>query len=213
MSDLVKQIESSLVNTNSLSSKITKEILDMQGMTGIKTRHFYNNLCSFKDARYFEIGVWAGSSICSAMCNNAMSCLCVDNWSEFGGPKELFLPMFNKYKGDNNAAFIEANCWDLDSVEIGKRFKFNIYLYDGTHSKSCSYKALNHFLPCLEKEFIYLIDDWNLPKVVSGTNESIKDNKLEIIYKKEIFTGAKNGVGIGYDWWNGLGIFVLNQQS
>ena len=38
-------------------------------MTGIKTRHFYNNILNTDDARYLEIGAWKGSSICSAMYN------------------------------------------------------------------------------------------------------------------------------------------------
>ena len=88
MSDLIKHIKKSLVNTNNYSSKITKEILHMDGKSGKKTRHFYNNICSMNDSRYLEIGTWKGSSICSAMCNNNMTCVAIDNWSEFGGPKE-----------------------------------------------------------------------------------------------------------------------------
>lgn len=32
----------------------------MDGMSGIKTRHFYNNLLNYYDARYLEIGTWKG---------------------------------------------------------------------------------------------------------------------------------------------------------
>ena len=28
----------------------------MEGMSGKKPRHFYNNVCSMNDARYLEIG-------------------------------------------------------------------------------------------------------------------------------------------------------------
>ena len=51
MSDLIKHIEYSLSNTNNYVSKITNEILGMDGMSGKKTRHFYNNICSMNDAR------------------------------------------------------------------------------------------------------------------------------------------------------------------
>ena len=44
-----------------------------------------------KEARYLEIGTWKGSSICSAMCNNKMTCVAIDNRSEFGGTKKEFL--------------------------------------------------------------------------------------------------------------------------
>ena len=36
------------------------------------------------------------------MCNNNMICITIDNWSEFGGPKNEFLKNFNKFKGNNN---------------------------------------------------------------------------------------------------------------
>jgi hypothetical protein len=59
-------------------------------MTGVYTRHFYNNLLTMDDARYLEIGTWAGSSVCSAMFKNKAKVVCVDNWSQYDGPKETF---------------------------------------------------------------------------------------------------------------------------
>jgi len=213
MSLLIKHVEHSLSNTNKYISKITDEILTcrslfaLRGMSGRKTRHFYNNLCSMDDARYLEIGTWKGSSLCSAMCNNNMTCVAIDNWSQFGGPKKEFLKNFNKFKGNNNATFIEKNCWDIDVSTIGK---FNIYMYDGDHTEISSYQAINHYLSCLDDEFIYLVDDWNQERVRNGTLKSIKDNNCKILYQKEIFTNAKNSKGRGFPWWNGISIFVLH---
>ena len=215
---LIKNIENSLSNTDKYISNVTDEILRMDGMSGKKTRHFYNNLCSMNDARYLEIGTWLGSSICSAMCNNKMTCVAIDNWSEFGGPKTEFLKNFNKFKGNNNATFIEKNCWNVNVNTIGK---FNIYMYDGNHKENSHYKALNNFLPCLDNEFIYLIDDWNWDVVREGTIKSIKDNNCKILYQKEIYTDKKNVPGWGPgpgnrfnqhgDWHNGICIFILKK--
>ena len=207
---LIKNIEGSLYNTDKYISKITNDILNMEGMSGKKTRHFYNNLCSMDNTRYLEIGTWKGSSICSAMCNNKMTCVAIDNWSEFGGPKNVFLENFNKFKGENNATFIEKNCWDIDVSKLGK---FNIYMYDGNHTETSHYQALKHYLTCLDNEFIYLVDDWNVEDVRNGTIKSIKDNKCEILYQKEIFTNAINGMGYGYEWWNGISIFVIKKNN
>lgn len=33
------------------------------------------------DVRYLEIGTWKGSSICSEMSNNKITCTVIDNWS------------------------------------------------------------------------------------------------------------------------------------
>ena len=212
MTDLIKHIEKSLKLTDEYKSKVTPEILNMDGMSGIKTRHFYNNICSMKDARYLEIGTWKGSSICSAMCNNNMTCIAIDNWSCFGGPKNIFLKHFNKYKGENDATFIEKNCWDIDVSKLGK---FNIYMYDGDHSESSHFQALNHYLSCLDDEFIYLVDDWNWSNVRTGTIRSIKDNKCEILYEKVIRTTNNNSHARPSrnksDWHNGICIFVLKK--
>ena len=217
MSYLIDIIETALENSDNYKSKITDKILQLDGMSGKKTRHFYNNLYSNDNTHYLEIGTWKGSSICSAMCNNNIRCVVIDNWSEFEGPKEEFLINFNEFKGKNNAVFIEKDCWKIDISKIGK---FNIYMYDGNHSENSHYNALNYYLPCLENEFIYLVDDWNWRDVRNGTKKSIKDNNLQIIYKKEIRTTSdgrgpwKSGKASGKDsdWHNGISIFVLKKK-
>ena len=110
MEHYINHVETAFQNAENKISKITDEIINMEGMTGTKTRHFYNNLLNMDDARYLEIGTWKGSSVCSAMCGNRATVTCIDNWSEFGGPKSDFLINFEKYKGENNANFIEDNC-------------------------------------------------------------------------------------------------------
>jgi hypothetical protein len=207
MGSLVYHIELSLRKTDEHNSKLTRvnEILKMEGMSGQKTRHFYNNICSMADARYLEIGTWKGSSLCSAMYGNKMTCVAVDNWSEFNGPKEEFMYNFNKFKGDNNATFIEKNCWDINPTTIGK---FNIYMYDGNHTTTSHFQALSHYLPCLDNEFIYLVDDWNWENVRNGTMDSIKKNNLRILYQKWIHTSDNHPRN---DWHNGISIFVLRK--
>ena len=113
---------------------------------------------------------------------------------------------------------MEKDCWTIDVSKLGK---FNIYMYDGHHTETSHFQALNHYLPCLEDEFIYLVDDWNWEQVRKGTHKSIKDNKCEIIYQKEIFTnhegtlhwGPGKGMRFGKDgdWHNGISIFVLKK--
>ena len=135
-------IETSFENAENYTSKITIDIINMEGMSGTKTRHFYNNLLSIPDARYLEIGTWKGSSVCSAMCGNKAKVTCIDNWSEFGGPKNEFLMNFEKFKGENEASFIENDCY---SVDVYKLTKINMYMYDGNHTNENHYKALLHY--------------------------------------------------------------------
>jgi len=158
------------------------------------------------DARYLEIGTWKGSSICSAMCNNKITCTAIDNWSEFGGPKEEFLLNFNKFKGNNKAVFIVKNCWDIDPKTLGK---FNIYMYDGNHTETSHYQTLNHYLPSLDDQFIFLVDDWNDSSIRNSTIKSIQDNQLKTLYEKEIFTPNNSNKN---DWHNGICILYLRND-
>lgn len=207
-------VEIALRNAENNVSKITNDIIRMKGMSGTKTRHFYNNLLNTEDARYLEIGTWKGSSVCSAMCNNKAKVLCIDNWSEFGGPKSEFLVNFNKFKGKNDATFIENDCFKID---VSLFPKFNIYMYDGNHANESHYKALLHYYNCLDDIFIFIVDDWNWSDVRDGTNNSIKKLNLKVVYDKEIRLTNDNSHTrnpLAKDtWWNGIYIAILQKQQ
>jgi hypothetical protein len=205
-------IEKSFQNAEGKISKITDEIIRMDGMSGTKTRHFYNNLMSAEDARYLEIGTWKGSSVCSAMCNNKAKVICIDNWSEFGGPKSEFLVNFEKFKGENQASFIENDCFRVDVSTLPK---FNIYMYDGNHTNESHYKALLHYYNCLDDVFIFIVDDWNWIDVRDGTMNSIRKLNLKILYQREIrLTWDNSHTPVPQakeNWWNGIYVAILQK--
>jgi hypothetical protein len=203
---LKQHVRTAFENAEKGISKITPGILSMEGMTGKKTRHFYNNLLNKEDARYLEIGTWKGSSVCSAMCNNKATVVCIDNWSQFGGPKHEFLVNFNTYKGENNASFIENDCYKVDTSTLPN---FNIYMYDGLHKKEDHYNALVHYYPCLDDMFVFVVDDWNWVHVREGTFESFEKLNLSVLYEKEINTEYN---GVVDTWWNGIYVAILQKQ-
>jgi hypothetical protein len=184
----------------------------MEGMSGIKTRHFYNNLLNTEDARYLEIGTWKGSSVCSAMCGNKAKVICIDNWSEFGGPKSEFVINFTKFKGENDAIFIENDCYKVDISELPT---FNIYMYDGNHTNESHYNALVHYYNCLDDIFIFIVDDWNWEDVRNGTMDSIRKLNLKVLYEKEIRLTWDNSVTpepqLSTTWWNGIYVAILQK--
>jgi len=206
-------INNSFNLSNKNKSKINNDIIRMEGMTRTKTRHFYNNLLDFQDARYLEIGSYKGSSVCSAMYQNNATVLCIDNWSEFGGPKDEFLFNFNKYKGNNNANFIENDCFKIEPYTLPK---FNIFMYYGNHTYDSHYKALFHFYDCLDDTFIYIVDDWNWKHVRDSTNDSIQKLNLNVLYIKEIILTNDDSITpepeLSNNWWNGICIFILKKK-
>ena len=63
----------------------------IEGMSGKLYRFFINTLVrQLGDAAYLEVGSWAGSTLCSAIHDNKVRAVAIDNWSQFGGPKDLF---------------------------------------------------------------------------------------------------------------------------
>ena len=206
-------VETAFQNAENNISKITNDIINMDGMSGIKTRHFYNNLLNSKYARYLEIGTWKGSSVCSAMCGNNAKVVCIDNWSEFGGPKSEFLVNFEKFKGENDAAFIENDCFKVD---VSMLPKFNIYMYDGNHTNDSHYKALVHYYNCLDDIFIFIVDDWNWIDVRNGTMKSIQKLNLKVLYKKEIRLTWDNShtppLQASQTWHNGIYVAILQKK-
>lgn len=205
-------IDTAFSNAEQNISKITSEIIQLEGFSGTKTRHFYNNLL-VDGARYLEIGTWKGSSVCSAMYGNKATVVCIDNWSEFGGPKDEFLVNFEKFKGENDATFIENDCYKVD---VSLLPKFNIYMYDGNHTDESHYKALLHYYNCLDDVFIFIVDDWNWEDVRNGTLASIQTLNLKVLYEKEIRLTLDNShtphPEANDTWWNGIYVAILQKQ-
>lgn len=212
--ELKQHVEIAFENAEKDESKITDGILNMEGMSGKKTRHFYNNLLNMDDARYLEIGTWKGSSVCSAMCGNKAKIVCIDNWSEFGGPKSEFLTNFNTYKGENEASFIEQDCYKVNTLQLPR---FNIYMYDGNHTQNSHYKALVHYYRCLDNMFVFIVDDWNWKGVRDGTYDSFNKLNLSVLYEKNIRTTDDDshppwGSEKQQQWHNGIYVAILKKN-
>jgi asparagine synthetase A len=148
------------------------------------------------------------------MYNNNATVVCIDNWSEFGGPKSEFLYHYEKYKGKNNASFIENDCFKVDVSTLPK---FNIYMYDGTHTDEAHYNALTHYYDCLDDIFIFIVDDWNWVSIRVETLKSIQKLNFKVLYEKEIRTTKDDthpewGNPEQKEWHNGIYVTILQKQ-
>ena len=218
----IDHIVNSILNAENKVSKINsettegKELLELQGFTGIKTRHFYNNICSRENTNYLEIGCWYGSSSVSAIYKNKIKALFIDNWCQFNGNVGVFTGNIKKFNHNlSKCSLIESDCWKVDIESLKSIGPFNIYLYDGEHTYLDQYKALEYYLPVLSDTFIFIVDDWNWDAVQNGTNKAIEDLKLQIKFKHEIFVedtdNMPNHSG-KLTWWTGICIFLLSKN-
>lgn len=208
--EIIDHIQQSLALTENYQTKLPLEVFHIEGFSGVKTRIFYNHLCSYKfqdrPTHYLEVGVWQGSSFISALHGNThVKAVCIDNWSEFEGPKETFRKNVESFLP--NADYEVMNTDFFDAVLPNDR-KFDIYLYDGPHEEEDHYKAITHAWKSLADTCVIIIDDWAWDKVRQGTFRALDDLKATIIYKHEIPSTSEDQHKY---YWNGMGIFVIQK--
>jgi hypothetical protein len=201
--DLVRHVNKCF---STLETKLPETVFSLEGYSGRFTRIFYNNICKLKfenrPTEYLEVGVWKGSSFVSSMFNNEIHGTCVDNWSEFGGPREEFLKNLEQFD-IKNYTFVDG---DFFSTTFDK--KFDIYLYDGCHEESAHSKAIEHAWPYLADEAIIIIDDWNWECVRNGTYASLPMDQVASVHEiihSDVFQSDR--------FWNGIGVFVIKKKN
>lgn len=208
----INHIENCISKADMGISKLTTDILQIEGFSGNKTRHLYNNICDIDNATYLEVGTYMGSSFISSMYKNNINGIAVDNWSEFNGPKIKCLNNIKKYLlGTNNIKIIEKDFMELSFNDIG--CLIDIYLYDGQHTYEAQKNAITYMQQFLSDLSIIIIDDFRRDQewkqVVEGTMDGFEQSGLKILHKKSIFSLQEaNGRNT---YWNGCGIFLCQK--
>ena len=220
MSDLVKHVINSFNIANTWKTRLSDTVFSLEGMSGYKTRVFYNELCSLKfpdrKTEYLEVGTWKGSTLCASMYNNE-NCngTVIENWALFGGPKAEFEHHVNFFGFQNRLTVFEEDVFSFDISKL--KNPIDIYLYDGCHEEISQYKGITHIWPALADQAIILVDDWNAPQVRKGTFDGLAAVGANIIEKFEIMythDGQHTPLPIAQrEFWNGIGVFVVSKNS
>lgn len=212
---IIEHVKASICNAYANVSKCTPEIIAMEGMSGSRTRHLYNNICSIPDTIYLEVGTWKGSSFISAMFRNESAYgFCVDNWCEFGGPREECISSFSHYLNIENMTVLDMDCWNVNAEHL-KHKPITVYLYDGAHTYHDQKRAITHFAPFLSDIAIIMVDDWTCDwvDVKRGTMDGIAEAGLHVLYSNEIPKTTENYHQGGDSFWNGCGVFVVSKTK
>jgi hypothetical protein len=210
-----KMIQKSFLKSLSLQSGLPDWILKMPGMSGRKYRHFINNILSELDGgNYLEVGSWAGSTACSAIFGNNINALCIDNWSQFGGPKDEFIKNISKCKNQIiSFNFIENDFRKVPWMNLN--YKADVYMFDGPHEEVDQYDGVVMAMPALKDTFILIVDDFNWVKVENGTLRAIKDLNLNIECAIKILTTTDRShpkLSREFsDWHNGYFIALISK--
>lgn len=228
MDGLDVSVDPKTLHTDTFPNSLDPNIFFLEGMSGVKYRIFANRLLSNACfSSYLEIGCYKGSTAVSAMYKNTShikSHWIIDDWSDFGGPREHMLKAWNTFIPETPCNVIDADCFSFDPASKGIR-DVDVYLYDGNHDQEAQYKALTHYYNTLSDTFVLLVDDWFScgrdsrkagrvcgDNVREGTMDAIRDLKLNVHLKIETpGSGDPNGTGNPYEWWSGCGVFVLSK--
>lgn len=147
---------------------------------------------------FVNVGVWNGFTFLAGMMKNAgKTCIGVDNFSEFGGPREQFLGRFRHYKSASH------HFYDMDYREyFAKVHKGSIgfYIYDGEHSYENQLDGLKVAEPFFADGCIVLVDDTNLKAPRWALFDFIAQSKN----KYKIILDASTQGNLHPTLWNGV---------
>ena len=151
-----------------------------------------------RDQAYLNVGVWNGFSFLAGLVNNPDKvCIGVDNFSEFGGPREGFLKRFERYKSLNHDFF------DMDYREyLSKvhRRQIGFYVFDGPHSYEDQLNGLELAEPFFGRNCRILVDDtnWQAPREATMKFVESRGDRYRVIFDQRT---SRNGHPT---FWNGI---------
>jgi hypothetical protein len=209
---LLQHMLYSIKNADYQSSKIDGEYIDLKvdGMTCSATKHLANNLASLYKCNYLEVGVYKGATFIAGLWNNTPNLYVgVDNWSEYGGQDEFLQKLKNANKpkpSGSRRIVIDQDSFSEGILDV-LNAKFDVYFYDGCHTREAQKLALTHYKKYMKEYFIYYCDDYsNSMDVVFGTMEGIAESGFEIIYDKILLPRSKDA------WRNGIYVALLKNN-
>jgi hypothetical protein len=150
---------------------------------------------------FVNIGVWNGFTLLSGMVTNPDKvCIGVDNFSQFGGPKDVFLTRFKQFRSRDHRFY------DMDYKDYFTtvhREPIGFYLYDGEHSYQSQLDGLRVAEPFFGSNCIVMVDDTNVPEPREATLDFLQQspNRYEMVL--DATTSGNNHP----TWWNGVILF------
>ncbi len=209
---LVEHVKRCIALGEQKKSPLTDAVLNIPGMSGYKVKHFLNNLCSIPGTSYLEIGCWKGSTLVAALYGNERNvryAVAIDNWTEFGGPRNEFISNTRHFLTPNMLHFYEQDCFSINKIACFS-VPVNIYFYDGQHSAESQERAFTYFDEVFDDVFIAIVDDWNWEAVREGTYSAFTKLNYEICFDQALYT---NKEGDPESWWNGIYVAVIKKSA
>ena len=157
------------------------------------------------DACFLNIGVWQGFSFLAGLKDHPQAiCVGVDNFSEFGGPRDAILRRFAQYKSERHFFY------DMDYQEYFRAIhhdKIGFYFYDGDHQYAHQMQGLQLAEPFLTPNAIILIDDTNREAPRQATLDFVAQSR----FRYEILLDQPTCISDHPTFWDG--VMVLQRME
>ena len=194
-------------------SKSAQMILDMEGYSGNKSRHLFNNLCNFDGCKYMEIGIFKGSTFFSSLYKNSGIFYGIDNWSKYGDQSGHFNKCISELGVESQVSFFNVDSFKFDVDNFDD--KINVYFYDGDHTEESQKNGIVYFEPVFDDQFILIVDDYSAgirEQVKKGTQAAIKEIDYSIKFEKELFIQGTRQQKRD-NWWCGLYVALMERNK
>lgn len=183
---------------------------DIPGLTSSRVKKFLNTISNDRK-NYLEVGSAMGATAVAVL-DNGIPVTCVDNWEEdiqpqdgaFDLPNNTFSEFKNNTSQYKNLKIVNANLFDAELEE-----KYDMFFYDGPHSKQETSQAIQHYSQYFDRECIIVLDDANWTDVVMGALEGINKTQFNLVYQKMILNNIEDST----KWWNGLFVMVVQHND
>jgi hypothetical protein len=149
---------------------------------------------------FVNVGVWHGFTFLSGILDNQdKRCIAIDDFSQFGGPREAFLKRFKRYRSRQHHFFEMDYRRYFAKVHRGQ---VGFYVYDGGHTYEDQLEGLQVAEPYFSDGCIILVDDINYAAVRHATEDFIEQSRTsyQVILEEPTFCNYHP------TFWNGIAV-------
>lgn len=183
--DLAAVCETPRMSTFAVSALINRAVADMS-----------------PDAAFVNVGVWVGFSLFSGMVGNGgKQCVGIDNFSEFGGPREAFMERFERFRGPAHE-FHEMDYRDYFAGPHCER-PIGVYFYDGDHAYEHQLEGLHAAEPYFTEDCVVFVDDTNWAPAHQATYDFMASSEREY----RVLLDRRTATNVHPTFWNGVIVF------
>jgi predicted O-methyltransferase YrrM len=211
--DLVMHATCAIADAYRGVSKVPESVLAIHGLSSAMNRRLLNNLCSFDDCHFLEVGTFYGATALSASYGNHGRFITIDNFQLFGG-QDICEANLAAHREMAPVELIASTLWE---VQLDRLPPIDVLFYDADHSTAGTQRAIEYLAPALADTCIVVVDDWNTFQVREGMRIARPARSWHPLAHWKLFTAnLRSDVEVYYEadkwWWNGLFVGVYGAK-